>query len=51
MNENNKSVVLPPEAIKEFQTLYEKACGEKLNFEQAEAEGLNLLELFVFLQK
>lgn len=44
------NIKLPKEAVIEFQQLYLKFIGQKLTYEQAETEALNLLELFALVQ-
>jgi hypothetical protein len=39
-------MILPPEAIKEFQELYEKQYGEKLTEAKAREVGRELIELY-----
>jgi len=42
---------LPQEAIKEFQDIWQQEYGETITTEEAQFEGLNLLQLFKVITK
>lgn len=42
---------LPEKAVKEFQEIYKKKCGEELSFDEARIKATEFLEFFYFLTK
>lgn len=50
-NNKNTITVLPKKAVMEFMEIYSKTCKQKIKFEKAQTEALNLLRLFYLLSR
>lgn len=51
MSDEEESMSLPKDAILDFQKLYEHVCGEKISYEKAVTESINLLRLFDLISR